>query len=92
MAPPLRNHWPKMGLLLADGWLRSAPLHPAPTPEFTRSVRSPRKVSGTGGVFSSATTAAVLALPGILKWYFSEAEPGALGLTSPILRHGKRVF
>lgn len=47
---------------------------------------------GTGSISSSTTATAVLALPGVLKLFFLEAEPGALGLTSPILRHGKRVF
>lgn len=31
-APPLKSHQPKMGLLLADGWLRSPSLHPRPPP------------------------------------------------------------
>lgn len=96
LSPPWRHlsetTGPKWDYCLRTGGSEAPPLHPAPTPEFARSVRSPRKGSGTGGVFSSAATAAVLALPGVLKWYFSEAEPGALGLTSPILRHGKRVF
>lgn len=56
-----------MGLLLADGWLKTPPLQPlAPTPEFAPNLGSPWKgVVGTGGISSSATAAATLALPGI---------------------------
>ena len=67
MASPLRSHQPKMGLLLADRWLRTPSLTLwAPTPEFAPSRRSPPKgVWGMGGISSSATMAATSALPGI---------------------------
>lgn len=64
---PFRSHQPKMGLLLADRWLRiPSPAPPGPHPEFAPNGRSPRKgVRGAGGVSSSATVAAASALPGV---------------------------
>lgn len=65
----------------------------SPDPEFAPDLRSPRKgVLGTGGFSSSVTTP--LPRLSLVSWLklFLEAAPGALGLTSSILRHSKRVF
>lgn len=65
----------------------------SPDPEFAPNLRSPRKGGlGTGGLSSSVTTP--LPRLSLVSWLklFLEAAPGALGLTSSILRHSKRVF
>lgn len=58
---------PKWDYCLRTGGSESPPLHPgAPTPEFAPNLRRLQKgVLGTGGMSSSATTAAALALPGV---------------------------
>lgn len=65
----------------------------SPDPEFAPNLRSLWKgVLGTGGISSSVTTP--LPRLSLVSWLklFLEAAPGALGLTSSILRHSKRVF
>lgn len=58
---------PEWDYCLRTGGSRPPPLQPlAPTPEFAPNLRSPWKgVVGTGGISSSATAAATLALLGV---------------------------
>lgn len=85
-----------MRLLLADEWLRI----PSPaTPQFPPlSLLQILEVHGRGlraeGAFPPLPRPQLprFSLVSLWKLLFSEAALGASGLTSPILRHSKRVF
>lgn len=85
-----------MGLLLADEWLRiPSPATPQSPP---LSLLRILEVHGRGlwaqGAFPPLPRPQLprFSLASLWKLLFSEAALGASGLTSPILRHSKRVF